>query len=169
MTRVRGSAVAVARRAATPEDIPFLRSLFEDAHLELAALPTDSRYVLVDMQFRAQRRQHAAQHPNATHEILIADGSSVGRVLVDRSCEPIEIVDVTVALSHRGEGIAADVVSGIVREADAHRRAVELTVWSGNAAAVALARGAGFAPCGSEAGYVTYVRSARPDGASASN
>ena len=166
MTSVRGR-VGVTRRAAAPADIPFLRALFADAHLELACLPTDTRFVLVDMQFRAQRKQHAATYPRASHEILIADGNAAGRVLIDRSADPIRVVDVSIALGHRRIGIAAGIFADLADEADRAQRAVEAIVWSGNTAAVALVEGNGFVAGTDAAGYVTYVRTPTPGAASA--
>ncbi len=149
---------AITRRPATPADKPLLRALFADAHLELAVLPTDTRFVLIDMQFRAQRRTYAAAHPNAVNEILVVDDKPVGRLLVDASGAVTRIVDITIALGHRRLGIAGALLDDVVSAADADHRHVELTVWAGNAAAVALVEGAGFAPVADEAGYVTYER-----------
>lgn len=167
MTSVRGQ-LAVARRTATAADIPFLRSLFADAHLELTVLPTDTRFVLIDMQFRAQRRQHAAKHPGAAHEILGVNGTDVGRLLVDRSADTIHVIDVSITLGRRREGIAGDVLGEIAREGDDAGRRVDLTVWSGNVAAVALVEAAGFVADRYDAGYVTYTRVPTPDAAAAS-
>jgi GNAT superfamily N-acetyltransferase len=161
MTSVRGR-VGVSRRTATPADIPFLRALFADAHLELACLPTDTRFVLVDMQFRAQRRQHATSYPHAAHDIVLAEGSEAGRVIVDRSSEPIRLVDVSVALGRRRTGIAASILAELAAEADSAQRSIEATVWSGNTAAVALVEHYGFVAGTNEAGYVTYARAPHP-------
>ncbi|HEY8300982.1 MAG TPA: GNAT family N-acetyltransferase [Jatrophihabitans sp.] len=160
MTTVRRD-VAVTRRPATPDDIALLRSLFADAHLELACLPCDTRFVLVDMKFRARRRELAAGHPDATDQIILAGTAEAGRVLVDRAGEAIHIVDITVALGHRGNGIAHEVMVDLVREADETGRRIEVTAWSGNTAAVTLAEHAGFAAIRDEAGYVTYRREPR--------
>jgi RimJ/RimL family protein N-acetyltransferase len=154
--------VAITRRPATPADKPLLRSLFADSHLELTALPTDTRFVLIDMQFRAQRRRFDAAHPDAVNEILVVDDKPVGRVMFDDSGEVIRIVDICVALGHRRHGIAGDVLAEIVRTADAAQRRIELTVWSGNRAAVALVEQAGFAAVADQAGYVTYDRAPTP-------
>ena len=153
---------AITRRPATPADKPLLRSLFADAHLELAVLPTDTRFVLIDMQFRAQRRTYATAHPNAVNEILVIDDKPVGRLLVDDSGELTRILDITVALGHRRLGIAGELLTEVVRAADSGHRHVQLTVWAGNAAAVALVEHAGFAPVADEAGYVTYERAPVP-------
>lgn len=157
MTSVRRH-VAVTRRPSTAADIPLLRSLFADAHLELACLPTDTRFVLVDMKFRAHRRTLAAKHPRATDQIIVVNGADAGRVLVDRTGDTTRIVDITIGLGHRRSGVAHEVMDELVREADKTGRTVEVTAWSGNTAAVALAESAGFVAASDEGGYVTYVR-----------
>jgi ribosomal protein S18 acetylase RimI-like enzyme len=168
MTSVRGQ-VALTRRRAGAADLPLLRSLFADAHLELAVLPTDTRFVLVDMQFRAQRRQHAANHPQALQEIIAHDGVEVARVIVDRSADVTEIVDISVAIGHRREGIAGTVLGEIVQQADVEGRRATVTVWRGNSAAAALVEAAGFVADDDQGGYVTYLRSpGSPDVMSAS-
>ena len=116
--------VAVQRRAATPADLPLLRSLFADSRMELAALSADSRFVLVDMQFRAQRREIDTHFPDAEHDILVLDGTDVGRVVVDRSGPDVRVVDITVALGHRRQAIASSVLAEIADEARAAGREV---------------------------------------------
>ena len=117
---------AVQRRAATPADLPLLRSLFADSRMELVALSPDSRFVLVDMQFRAQRRDLDTRFPGAAHEILVVEGTDVGRVVVDRSGPDVRVVDITVALGHRRQGIASAVLSEIADEAKAAGREVSM-------------------------------------------
>jgi RimJ/RimL family protein N-acetyltransferase len=146
---------AVERRPATGGDIALLRNLFADAHVELAVLPPDTRFVLVDMQFRAQRRQHAAQYPAARHDILLVDGTEVGRVLVDRSQGVCRIIDITVALGHRREGIATTVLAELVDEAAAAGEQVRLTIWSGNVAARRLCERVGLRVIADDDGYLT--------------
>jgi RimJ/RimL family protein N-acetyltransferase len=157
MTTVEGR-VAVSRRPVNAADIPLLRNLFADAHLELTVLPCDTRFVLIDMQFRAQRRQYAAKYPSAAHDILLVDGVEVGRVVVDHTDDAIQVVDISIGLGHRRAGIAGAVLGGIAREADASALPVKTTVWGGNTAAVALLETAGFRSAGNDAGFVSYVR-----------
>jgi ribosomal protein S18 acetylase RimI-like enzyme len=146
---------AVDRRDASAGDIALLRSLFADAHVELAVLPPDTRFVLVDMQFRAQRRQHATQYPAAQHDILLVDGTEVGRLMIDRSQGEYHIVDITVALGHRREGIAATVLADVVAEAAAAGQLVRLTIWSGNVAARQLCERVGLRVTADDDGYLT--------------
>jgi ribosomal protein S18 acetylase RimI-like enzyme len=159
---VRSGAV-VQRRPATTGDIPLLRDLFADARVELSVLPPDTRDVIVDMQFRAQRRAQAAQHPAADHDIVMADGVVVGQVVVDHSGEAAHVVDLSIGLSHRREGIAMSVLCEIADAARAAGQRVWLTVWSGNAAARGLCERAGFRVCAEEGGYVTMERKVTAD------
>ncbi len=155
---------AIERRPATPRDIALLRGFFADAHIELTVLPPDTRFVLIDMQFRAQRRQHLAQYPAAQHDILVVDGVEVGRVLVDRSQGECHIIDITVGLGHRRGGIATTVLAEIVDDAVAAGERVWLTIWAGNAAARQLCERAGLAVSSDEDGYLTMERAAAPVG-----
>ena len=153
---------AITRRPATPADKPLLRSLFADSHLELAVLPTDTRFVLIDMQFRAQRRMYATTHPNAVNEILVVDDKPVGRLLVDDTGAVTHILDITIALGHRRLGVAGALLADVLGAADADHRHCRLTVWVGNTAAVTLVEHAGFTPVADQGGYVTYERAPVP-------
>jgi len=152
--------VSVSRRSVRPGDIPLLRNLFADAHIELMVLPPDTRFVLVDMQFRAQRRQHAAQFPTAQHDIIVVDDVAVGRLLVDRSAGSVHIVDLTIALGRRREGIATSVLAEVIDDAAAAGQATWLTLWSGNTAARELCERAGLHVASDEGGYLTMERPA---------
>ena len=135
---------AVARRSAGGADIPLLRELFADAHVEFAVLPPDTRFVLVDMRFRAERRQHAAQFPHARHEILVVDGVDVGRLLIDSRDDEMRVVDITVGLGRRREGIASNALAQLADEADKAGQRLWLTIWSGNTAMRAVCERLGF-------------------------
>jgi ribosomal protein S18 acetylase RimI-like enzyme len=155
---------AVERRPATPRDIALLRGFYADAHIELTVLPPDTRFVLIDMQFRAQRRQHTAQFPDAQHDILVVNGVEVGRVLVDRSQGGCHIIDISVSLGHRRAGIATTVLTEIVDEAAAAGQRVWLTIWAGNAAARQLCERAGLAVSSDADGYLTMECAVPPVG-----
>jgi RimJ/RimL family protein N-acetyltransferase len=150
--------VVVSRRPAKPSDIPLLRDLFADAHIELAVLPSDTRFILVDMQFRAQRRQHGVLYPTAQHDIVVVDETEIGQVVIDRSRDAVHIVDITIGLGRRREGIATTVLAEIVDDAIAAGQRVWLTLWSGNAAARELCERAGLRVAAEEDGHVTMER-----------
>lgn len=148
----------VTRRPVAPQDLELVRRFFAESREELAVLPPDTRDVLLDMQFRAQRRQYASIHPNARHEILVADGVDVGRLIVDHGTDHDRIVDVTVIRSRRRRGIASTVLRDVMSEADRAGRPVRLSVWSTNAGARRLYEQLGFEVVGDHGGYLELHR-----------
>ena len=133
-------AAAVVRRRATGADVPVLRELFADAHVEFAVLPPDTRFVLVDMRFRAQRRQRLRQHPRAVQQIVCSDGRAVGQLVLDDRGDHVRVLDLSVGLGRRREGIASAALRDVCR---AHAR-VRVDVRAGDVAARALYAGVGF-------------------------
>ena len=64
---------------------------------ELAQVPwtAEQKQQFVRMQWEAQKNHYAAQHPNATHEIISIEDSAAGRLYLDRSGEKFHILDIT--------------------------------------------------------------------------
>jgi ribosomal protein S18 acetylase RimI-like enzyme len=135
--------VVVTRRPAGPGDEPYLRQLFVESRDDLARLPAEVRDSLLDLQYRGQRRQIEADYPAAAREVLVADGADAGLLIRDRDPERIHLVDIVVARSRRRRGIASVALRSVIDEAG--ERSVTLTVWSGNAIALALYGRFGFA------------------------
>jgi ribosomal protein S18 acetylase RimI-like enzyme len=153
--------LTVTTRPTEGHDLAFLRELFTSTRDELEVLSSDVRYLLIDMQFRAQRRHFATTYPNARHEILEVEGVEVGRLVVDESGPSVRIVDITVRRGRRGHGIATAVVNDLIVSAEADNRSVEVVLWTGNTSARHTFRGFGFEVLANEGGYLTMVRTAR--------
>nr|WP_244633562.1 GNAT family N-acetyltransferase [Aeromicrobium sp. CFBP 8757] len=96
------------------------------------------------MQLRAQRAHHAVAHPDARHEILVAEGRDVGRIVVDVSAPETRIVDLVVAREHRRQGIATAALTDVLAEAGERSQPVGLSVWPTNHPALDLYTGLGF-------------------------
>jgi ribosomal protein S18 acetylase RimI-like enzyme len=150
----------LSRRAVAPHDDPYLRALFADSREDLQLLPPELRDPLIDMQFEAQRRQIAAAHPDAVHEMLVADGVDVGRLVVAYSADAAHIIDITIARASRRQGIATAALQELI--AMPSNRSVTLRVWSANAPARRLYEQVGFVPGGTDAGYVAMERRTAP-------
>ena len=148
----------VARRPVGKRDEPLLRELFESTRDELELLPADVRYVLIDMQFRAQRRHYAASYPSADHDVLVVDGAEVGRIVVDDSGPVLRIIDITVRRGYRGKHIATTVLTDLIAEAEQAERPTEVVVWTGNGAARRTCETLGFSVAFDEDGYLTMRR-----------
>jgi ribosomal protein S18 acetylase RimI-like enzyme len=149
-----------SRRTVTPHDDPYLRALFADSRDDLLLLPPEVREPLIAMQFEAQRRQIAAAHPDAVHEVLVVDGADVGRLVVAQSADAAHIVDITIARASRRQGIATAVLHELIAAAGNH--AVTIRVWSANIPARRLYEQVGFVPHGTDAGYIAMERRTLP-------
>jgi ribosomal protein S18 acetylase RimI-like enzyme len=149
------------RRPAVSADQGLLQELLLDSRPELSFLEPQLRDQVVELQVRAQQREYAVAHPRATHEILVADGVDVGRLVLDEAPDSLRVVDLSVARDHRGRGIGSAVLREVIAEADAGGRAVRLSVWSANSGARRLYESLGFAAeaVGSADGHVEMTRS----------
>lgn len=123
-------------------------------------LPPELREALLDIQFHAQDQQYATTYPGASHDIVVADGVDVGRLIVDESGDAIRIVDVTIHESHRGRGIGSALLGNLIERADRAGRPVCLSVWPTNVAARRLYERLGFTVTvtGGDGGYLELLR-----------
>lgn len=127
-----------ALRKALPEDEPFLFELYASTRQEeLAPVPWSpaQKEAFLRMQVQAQRSSYAAQFPDAEHQIILREGRPAGRLLVDRNGERLLVVDIALLPGDCGHGIGGALLADLLREAGEVGRRVELSVYSGNAAA----------------------------------
>jgi ribosomal protein S18 acetylase RimI-like enzyme len=155
MIAVSTQSPTVVRRPATEDDATVLRALFEQSRDDLLLLPP----ALIDLQYRAQARQIAQDHPDATREVLVADGADAGLLVLAAADDAVWVVDIVVAPSHRRRRVAETVVRDVIDEASP--RPVRLSVWASNAPARALYERLGFHTLTDSA---THVRMERPAG-----
>lgn len=148
----------VARRFAEAADNRLVRQMLADTRDDLLLMPSDVRDTVVEMQVHAERRLIAAEYPSATHEILLADGAEVGRLVVDVAGAEVRVIDLTICRGHRRHGLATAVLRDVL--ADAGRRPVVVTVKATNTAGRALLRSLGFAETCDQSGHVVLARSA---------
>jgi ribosomal protein S18 acetylase RimI-like enzyme len=111
-------AASVTRRAATPADDQYLRDLFAESRDDLWVLPADVRTVLLDAQYRTRRHQLEAAHPEASYEIVIADGVEAGLLILDRGEDGVDVVQLAIARRYRGRGIAESVLHAVTGVAE---------------------------------------------------
>jgi ribosomal protein S18 acetylase RimI-like enzyme len=157
----------IARRSAEPRDEKFQRELFASSRADLAGLNDRVREPLIDLQFRAKRRQYAESYPDAQDEILVVDGVEVGELIVEHRPDCVRVVDVTVHPSHRGHGIASCVLADEIAVAEFVGVPVTLSVWSTNVEARRLYERLGFVVAAEGEGYLEMQRDSSPGRSSA--
>lgn len=111
--------MSVTLRPARPDDA-FLFALYAGTRAdELAAWGWDAaqRDAFLVMQFRAQQRHYEAAWPRAEHRVVCLAGRPIGRLLVAREPDEIRLVDIALLPEHRGAGIGAGLIRGLLAEA----------------------------------------------------
>jgi GNAT superfamily N-acetyltransferase len=91
------------------------------------------RSAFLTMQFRASQGLHSA-FPNAEFQIVLLDGVKAGRLVLNRTPEELQLVDMALLPVHRNAGVGAALMQRIFGEAAATRKPVRLTVLKGNRA-----------------------------------
>jgi len=148
-----GGVNEVDLRPATDADAPFLFELCALTRAEeWAALPDETRAAILRMQFTAQHRDYRARHPGAIDAIVLVGGEPAGRLYVDRTCDPIVILDVRLAPSAAGAGRGGALLRALLAEAAGAGRAVRLHVARTNRARRLYER-LGFRSCGGDEVY----------------
>lgn len=125
-------------RPRTVEDEVLLRELYSSVFgRDVGGLGYEgapSREVLEDLQFRAREAGYRASYPEADDLVVLWNGASVGRLLIDRSGSELRVVDVVLLPAARGQGIGGAAMGSVQREARSSGRPVRISVLRDNPA-----------------------------------
>jgi GNAT superfamily N-acetyltransferase len=122
---------AISVRPVQPDDAPFLLELYASTRAEeLAQVPwtAEQRLAFVSGQFAAQQDHYQKQYPEATHEIILADGQPVGQLHVARLEDQIRIIDFTVRPERRNTGVGSFQLRQLLDQAEMAGKAVRIYV-----------------------------------------
>jgi GNAT superfamily N-acetyltransferase len=134
-------------RPALPQDDQFVYQLVWQVmydQLHAALWDPSIRNVLLDLQVRSKNGAYAAVHPHADHAIIMLDDQPIGRMLIDRSGEYYQLVDISILPKRRGAGIGTRLVLAFCMEAEMMRKNVRLYVSITNPRAADLYKRLGF-------------------------
>jgi ribosomal protein S18 acetylase RimI-like enzyme len=93
------------------------------------------REVFVQMQFKIRHAAYSATYPTALSEMICADsGTSLGRVLTDRTADEMCLIDIALMPEHQSQGIGTQVIKKLQQECMAQAWKMKLQVLKGNAA-----------------------------------
>lgn len=107
------STLALTTRPPISADESFLRALFASTRpVEAAALSTLPG--LLELQFEARRRAHAAAYPLLRDDILLLADRPVGRLLTARADGATHVVDVAIVAEHRGRGLGGTLLGRLL-------------------------------------------------------
>lgn len=120
----------ISLRPVTDADDDFLFSVYASTRAEeMSRVPwsPEQKDSFVRMQYAAQKRHYPAQYPGAAHDIIIlADGTAVGRIYLDRAGEELHILDITVLPEYRNAGIGSWLLRQVLDEAATKNKPVTI-------------------------------------------
>ncbi len=122
-------------------------------------LPAEALDRLADIQYEAQQASYSASWPDSTRWIIERSARPVGRIWLGHTGERLHVVDVTIALAARGEGIGTRTLTALIGLCDRCGVPLALQVATGNAGALRLYRRLGFTTTSESDSYVSMVRS----------
>lgn len=120
----------VTLRAVAPEDEEFLLQVYASVRAaELAQVPWNDaqKESFLRMQFAAQQQHYQQHNPGATHDLILLDGRTVGRLYVARREAEIRILDITILPEYRNRGLGTPLIKGLMDEAE--RASQPLSIW----------------------------------------
>jgi ribosomal protein S18 acetylase RimI-like enzyme len=124
-------------RAATDQDLPFLRELYGDTRAaELAPVPWNEaeKAAFIVMQFSAQHAHYTRHYPAAQRLIIQRAGVPIGRLYVDRWEREHRIVDIALVSAQCGKGFGSAVLRDLLGEGGAANKCVTVHVEKHNPA-----------------------------------
>lgn len=106
-------------RPITPADMEFLYRVYASTRAEELALvdwTAEQKAAFLLMQFHAQHRFYQEQFTQASFQIILLDGQSVGRLYVDRRTDEIHIIDIALLTEQRNQGIGSHLLHALLAE-----------------------------------------------------
>jgi ribosomal protein S18 acetylase RimI-like enzyme len=110
----------ITSRISQPTDGEFLFSVYASTRAEEMALvpwTPEQKESFLRMQSNAQLTHYQKYYPKAEHQIIQCDENSIGRLIVDRSKDPILVIDIALLPEYRNNGIGTALITNLMAEA----------------------------------------------------
>jgi GNAT superfamily N-acetyltransferase len=118
-------------RPAGQDDAELLYRIYASTREEeLAVVPWDAatREAFLRMQFTAQDTYYHATYPDASYDLIVDGEEVLGRLYVDRGAQAWLVIDLALLPEHRGKGTGTALLGGILAEAAAAGKPVQMHV-----------------------------------------
>ena len=142
----------VVLREVTPTDEPFLLEVYASTRREeLAGLGWDEnqKQAFIRMQFISRERAY----PRVDDRIIIFNGCSIGRIMIDRNETSILLRDIALLTEYRNAGLGSRLIRDLMKEAASCGKSLQLHVLE-TSRAVRLYERLGFSRTGADAAYL---------------
>lgn len=128
---------AIATRPMLPTDEAFAYQVYastRQGEMKLVAWSPEQKEAFLQMQFNAQMTHYRAYYPHAEYQIIQHGETPIGRLIVDRSQDPLLLMDIALLPEYRSKGIGNILIRGLMQEARERDWSVRLHVESFNPA-----------------------------------
>lgn len=118
-------------RPATDADWPLLLELYGSTRadeLRMLPWPDDQKRAFVEQQFRAQDADYRRRYPDGSFDVVMVGERPAGRLYVARRPREIRVVDISLLVEYRGQGIGGALLRALLEEAHASGRRLSLQV-----------------------------------------
>ncbi len=150
MNTLVGAESRIALRSCQEKDEAFLFLVYSSTRQDELALvdwPLQQKEAFLRMQFDAQRQHYLIHYPQAEYSVISEDGRPIGRLIVDRSQDPILLIDLALLPEHRNQGTGTGLIRALMAEAAGLEKGLRLHVETFNPA-IWLYRRLGFVKTG---------------------
>ena len=147
----------LALRPEREEDRAFRYSLFcrsRPPEWDMVQLDPQVREELMRHQFEAQTNGYLTQFPQARFDIIELDGEPIGRIVVDRPADMINLIDQAIVPAWRNQGLGTTIMRTLMDEVRARGIPLRLMVGSSNDPSLRLYLRLGFVPIASTPMYI---------------
>ncbi|MDH3692934.1 MAG: GNAT family N-acetyltransferase [Gammaproteobacteria bacterium] len=127
----------ITLRPVCADDEIFLFGLFCIVHehtLANADISAEQSKQLLRMQFTAQQSQYHSSFANADFDLVLRNAVPVGSLYALRGPDEFVLIDITLLPEHRNCGIGAQLVKGLIRQANVAEKTLEAHVRISNPA-----------------------------------
>lgn len=110
----------VALRALTPDDEPFLLSVYastRDDEMAQVEWGQGQKEVFLKWQFDLQRREYDTRFPDARYQLILIDGEPAGRIWVGEDEEQIRLLDIALLPQFQKRGAGTVLLRELMKEA----------------------------------------------------
>ena len=105
----------------TSSDKAFLFALYCSTRAdEIAVNPWDDeqKKSFLQLQFQAQQQHYSSKYPHGSFQIISLDNKNIGRLYLCELENEIRIIDLTLLLEYRGQGIGTKLLTDILQSAE---------------------------------------------------
>jgi ribosomal protein S18 acetylase RimI-like enzyme len=146
----------IALRPVSTADETFLYQVYASTRAQemmLVNWPAVQQAAFLHMQFNAQRQSYQMQFPEATHQVILRNTLTVGRLIVNRTAEESLLVDIALLPAYRNAGIGTQLIQDLQTESMHLGKVVRLHVETFNPA-LRLYQRLGFTQIGEHGSYL---------------